>query len=132
MAGENSNRRERTPKPTPTPDSAMVWFADAASVPDGTHLRHRREAEKEEEEVSVRIYSIPKREAPIIASSYYQPSTVSAGKVIIGSMLERSAKVRFHGQWGGNSRAGGSGWEGWRVVVVLGSGGGGKPNTEST
>ncbi len=33
----------------------------------------------------VRIHSIT-RWAPIIASSYYQPSTVSAGKVIIGRL----------------------------------------------
>ena len=57
--------------------------------------------------------------APIITSSYYQPSTVSAGKVIIGSltrspdsMLERPAEVRFQGQWGGNAWLEGLGWEG--------------------
>ncbi len=35
-------------------------------------------------------------------------------------MLERSVEVSFQGQWGGNTRAGGIGLGGWRVVVVPG------------
>ena len=48
--------------------------------------------------------------APLITSSYCQPSTVTIESP--DSMLERSVKGRVQGQWGGNSRAGGIGLRG--------------------
>ena len=52
---------------------------------------------------------------PIVASSYYQPSTVSAEKVIIGNLTVSRLNVRevrggeVPGPMGGNARAGGIG-----------------------